>query len=248
MEKKHSGYGSVGRWLGRFLEGVFVITAGTLIGGGLLGVFGLTLLHRALIEQMLVGGTIGALWGVLRITRFRYALSFGMGALVGGELGIWRGDWLHNALWLAPLCGGIGILVQRVFFGVQPATESQTISIKTRLLAIFSALAGMIVGGFSSTLVSAWLCMIIMFGVWPWQRNQSINEAGVLIPLVGFLGGIVGAVFGARWLYLWVLRRAAVRPDGKQTIRDYEQWKQQHQQTTEQEKPAASEEDTGNRS
>lgn len=161
MQSINSKLGKLGRFAGRLVEGVFIVVAGILIGGGLFCVLG-AMARGSVLEQGLAGGAIGACWGVLRATGFRYALSAGAGA-------------------------GLGWAV-----------------------------------------VSGWLCIIIVFGVPPWRLPRTVDQGGLLIFAVGVLGGIVGAIFGGRCLYLWFVRRSAARPQPENTIGDYEQWKQQH--------------------
>jgi hypothetical protein len=227
--KNGSKAGRLASWLAPFFQGVFLISAGTLIGGiggMLLGLFGFVFARSYLFEEMLAGGAVGALWAVLKITRFKDALSFGIGMLVGSEVGIWFGGF-YNAIWSAPLGGCVGMLLQRVFCGAQTLKDETKIPVSDRLFALFMAMAGVVVGGFSGALLSAWLCIIIVFQTLPWKMSGNMDQAGLLILPVGMLGGIVGAVFGGRLLYFRLLRPFRAGSDRNQTIIDYEEWKQQ---------------------
>jgi uncharacterized repeat protein (TIGR03803 family) len=115
-EKNEPGRGRFVSWLGRLVQGISTITAGTLIGGMFPGLFGIAFTRRYLFEEVVAGGAVGALWGVLKITRFQEALGFGIGSLAGAGIGVGLGG-IFNAIWMTPLGGLIGILLQRVLCG-----------------------------------------------------------------------------------------------------------------------------------
>ena len=222
MQSINSKLGKLGRFAGRLVEGVFIVVAGILIGGGLFGVLG-AMARGSVLEQGLAGGAIGACWGVLRTTGFRYALSAGVGAGLGWGIGTVCGTF-YIAIFGAVVGGYVGARFRRP----QPTVGEKEASAKAFALRLIGTLAGGIVGGFAGAVVSGWLCIIIVFGVPPWRLPRTVDQGGLLIFAVGVLGGIVGAVFGGRCLYLWFVRRSAARPQPENTIGDYEQWKQRH--------------------
>ncbi len=230
-EKNEPGQGKFVSWLGRLVQGISTITAGTLIGGMFLGLFGITFTRRYLSEEMLAGGAVGALWGVLKITRFEGALGFGLGSLAGAGIGVWLGG-IFSAIWVTPIGGLVGMLLQRVFCGRRLLEEQPTIGLQERLLALFVAIGGVILGGIGGLFLSVWLCLIIVFQTWPWQANSSMDQAGLLLLPVGMLGGVISAVFGGRWLYLRLLPSPAPAEHSEQTIKEYEGWKQEQARDT----------------
>jgi hypothetical protein len=216
---KHS---KLGRFVAHLLEGVFVVASAMLIGGGILGVWALILARGSELEQMLGGATIGAVWGVLRVTGSKYAVGTAAGAVIGLEIGALSGPFF-NAVCLAVLGGCIGLGLHGVILGAKLTTKG--LSLKAFVLGPLSAFLGVILGGFAGGLIAAWLCMIFAFGVLPWH-SRTIDQGGILVFFVGVLGAIVGAVFGGRCLYHWVVRRLlAPRPGSEAIIQEYEQTK-----------------------
>jgi hypothetical protein len=151
----------------------------------------------SVLEQELAGGAIGACWGVLRVTGFRYALCAGAGAGLGWGIGTVCGTF-YTAIFGAVVDGYVGARFRRP----QPTVGEKEASAKAFVLRLIGTLAAVIVGSFAGTLVSGWLCIIIAFGVPPWRLPRTVDQGGQLIFPVGVLGGIVGAVFGGRCVHL----------------------------------------------
>jgi hypothetical protein len=219
----------------RLLEGVVVGMAIMLVAGWLGGLAGLAARGSFLFEQAFGGATIGAVWAVLRITGFRYAVSTGVGALIGWEIGALCGTVLTN-LGAATVGGCVGPLLQRIFQGASAARNEQTLSAKTRVLGTLSALVGVILGYNFGGVIASWLCIILAFGVPPWRLPRTIEQGGPLIFAAAVLGEVLGAVIGGRCLYLWVVRRLTARPAPDEAIREYEEWKRHHVPPVEEDK------------
>jgi hypothetical protein len=216
--------------------GVLSVIAGMLVGGGLGLALGVVRGSRV-GEQMLGGIAIGAIIGVLRAPGYRYALSSGTGALLG-----WNLAFDLRAYLLAPVAailgGVLGLLLQRKFRRAPPEKAVQPVStdkadrpLSTRVLVprVLGVLAGIVVGGFVGQVAGAWLCMVVFFHAWlPSQLPRTLDQGGLVIAFCGLVGAVIGAVTGARCLYLWVVKRQARQPQPEDVIADYERWKQSH--------------------
>ncbi len=206
----------------RLLEGMVIGMVMMLVAGWLVGLAGLPRRGSFQFEQALGGATIGAVWAVLRVSGFRYAVGSSVGALSGWEIGSLSGTFI-TAIGLGVLGGCIGPLLQRAFQGASATKNRKAHSARARVLGTFSALMGVILGGFLGGVIASWICIIIAFGVLPWRLPRTIDQGGLLIFLVGLLGGVVGAVVGGRCLYVWVVSRLAAPSETDEAIRDYEQ-------------------------
>jgi hypothetical protein len=224
MQPIDSKRGKPGRFAGAsgVVQGVLVVGAGTLIGGGLFGLVGITA-KGSFLEQVLGGAAIGAVWGVLTATGFRHAGSAAVGAVIGWGIGTLWGMF-HIAAFGALLGGYTGAR----FRSLQKANGDKPLSAKGLVVRTLSVLTGIIVGGFSGGVIAGSLCSLMAFGALPWRLPGTVDQGGLLIFAAGLLGGIVGAVFGGRCLYLWGVRRMAARPETEEVLKDYEQWKQEH--------------------
>jgi hypothetical protein len=212
----------------RLVERILVLTAYTLVGASACVAHGMVRGGGRAVEEILGGAAIGVISAVLRITGFHHALGVGVGALLG-----WIACFSLRQYMLAPMGALFGGLLAALVLGKprhDPVTAASEVSSPPATTpSIVSPLLGIVVGGFVGALVGAWLCMIAFFHVWlPSQLPREVGTVALLVPFGGLLGAAVGAVTGARCLYLWAIRRQAKQPRPEDVIRDYERWKQSH--------------------
>ena len=212
----------------RLVERILVLTAYALVGASACVAHGMVRGGGRAVEEILGGAAIGVISAVLRITGYHRAVGVGVGALLG-----WMACFSLRLYTLAPVGAVLGGLLGALVHG-KPRHEpvlaaSEVSSPRATTPSIVSLLLGIVVGGFVGALVGAWLCMIAFFHVWlPSKLPREVGTVALLIPFLGLLGAAVGAVTGARCLYLWAIRRQAKRPRPEDVIRDYEQWKHSH--------------------
>ncbi len=90
---------------------------------------------------------------------------------------------------------------------IPPKRWENTPSAKALVLGVLSTLIGFILGGLAGGTIALWLCIMIVFGVFPpWKIPPNMDQAGLLLLPVALMGGIIGALTGGRYLYLWVVR------------------------------------------
>lgn len=220
----------------RLVEGILILTAYTLVGASACIAHGMVRHGGGAVDEIFGGAAIGVISAVLRITGYRRAVGVGVGALLG-----WMPFFSLRLFILAPvgaLLGGLlGALVHGKLRHNPTSAASEVPSPRSTTLSIISLLVGIAVGGFVGNFAGAWLCMVVFFHAWlPSQLPRTLDQGGLLIAYFGLLGAMVGAVTGARCLYLWAVRRQARQPQPDDVIREYEQWKQQHAPPVEEDK------------